>query len=216
MKVAEHVRPGGAGGKHPDLMLPLMEDVLKQKLDAFFPQMIQERNWSMLAVMLSAYHEADVLPRARQIQQAHGAAGLQNVAIFAVHLDSPGDVVMRTLAFLPLEGKTGAAARPISQPAMNERDAAGPAAGVGAGKVTTYKDAGDMFHAAHGWTALVYEGADAQETGWLQFACPQAVLSDDKAQPIGSETRPTGPSMGQPEALHWGTPTDPKWHLDAQ
>jgi len=215
IKVAEYVRPGGAGGKHPDVMLPLMEEGLKQKLDSVYPQTLRDRNWSMVAILLNAYNEADVLPRARQIQQVHGAAGVSEAVRYASMMLPAENVVMRALAFLPLEGKTGAAARPFSQPAMNERGAAGPAVNVPGGKVTTYKDAGDVLTSS-GWTALVYEGPDAQQTGWLQFACREAVMYDDKDQPIGYETRPTAPIKGQPETLHWGTPTDPHWHLDAQ
>jgi hypothetical protein len=62
----------------------------------------------------------------------------------------------------------------------------------------------------------VYEGADAQQTGWLQFACREAVLYDDKDQPYDYETRPSAPIAGQPERLQWGKPTAPKWHLDAR
>lgn len=215
MQVAEHVRPGGLGGKHPDVMLPLIEEVLRQKLDTYLPQMIKERNWSMLAMMLNAYNEADVLSRTRQIQQAHGDAGVQHVARYGSQFLPAGSVAMRSLAFLPLEGKTGPAARPFSQPAMNERNAAGPAVNIGAGTVTTYKDAGDILN-SHGWTALVYEGADAQQTGWLQFACREAVLFDDKDQAYDFETRPTASIAGQPETLQWGTPMNPKWHLDAR
>ncbi len=215
LKVTEYVRPGGPGGKHPDVMLPLLEDVLRHKLDSTLPQAIKDRSWTQIAILLNAYNEADVLARARQVQQVHGAAGLQNVAMYAAQMLPPESVVMRALAFLPLESKTGAAARPFSQPAMNERGAAGPAVSIGAGKVTTYKDAGDILTPS-GWTALVYEGADAQETGWLQFACREAVMYDDKDQPIGYETSPSAPIAGQPERLRWGTPQDPKWHLDAR
>lgn len=215
IKVAEYVRPGGLGGKHPDVMLPLMEEVLRQKLDSVYPQSLRDRNWSMLVLLLNAYAEADVLPRMRQIQQTHGAAGVRETTRQASMMLPAGSVVMRALAFLPLESKTGAAARPFSQPAMNERGAAGPAVNVPGGKVTTYKDAGDILTSS-GWTALVYEGPDAEQTGWLQFACREAVMYDDKDQPIGYETRPTAPIAGQPERLRWGTPQDPKWHLDAQ
>ena len=215
IKVAEYVRPGGPGGKHPDVMLPLMEEVLKQKLDSEFPPALKDGKWGLLVLLLNAYAEADVLPRARQIQQVHGAAGVREAVRTASMMLPAESVVMRALAFLPLEGKTGAAARPFSQPAMNERGAAGPAVNVPGGTVTTYKNAGDILTPS-GWTALVYEGPDAQETGWLQFACREAVMYDDKDQPIGYETRPTAAIAGQPERLRWGTPQDPKWHLDAR
>jgi hypothetical protein len=164
MKVAEYLRPGGAGGKHPDVMLPLMEEVLRQKLDSVYPEAVKTGSWSMVAVLLNAYNEADVLSRARQIQQVQGAAGVQEARRYAAMAMPAGSPALRALAFLPLESKTGASARPTSQPAMNERTAVGPAVNVPGGKVSTYDNAGDVFTSS-GWTALAYEGADAPSTG---------------------------------------------------
>jgi hypothetical protein len=215
IQVAEYLRPGGRGGARPGPVRPIVEEFLRQWLDQEYPKALRQRDWSRVIILLKSYDEPDMVSRARQIQAMHGDAGVQEARQAGAAFLPADHLAMRALAFLPLETKTGAAARPFSQPAMNERTPVGPAVNVPGGKVTTYDNAGDVLTQT-GWTALAYEGADAPSTGWLQFACREAEKFDAKGGSLGFVTGVTHSIAGQAEPLKWGTPQAPHWHIDAR
>jgi len=214
-KLALYLRPGGPGGKQPSPLLPLVENLLAVKLDATYFPVVAGASWSTVVHLLATYDEALVLDRAREIPRRHGAGILETVRRIAILTLGDAHHVPRALAFLGLEGQTGASARPTKPGAMNERKPVGPAVDVPGGKVTTHDDVQDA-HRQGGWTGLVYEGADAPNTGWLQFACRDAEGLDARGDHLGWVTGISAPIAGQPGRIHWEKPENARWHVDAK
>jgi hypothetical protein len=216
LQLAKYMRPGGAGGKYPRPLLPLVELALRPRLDRLFLAEVKVDRWSGAVMWLMAYDEPDRVPAARQVQTLKGDAGVAGCRHAAALILGDDHVVTRTFDFLPLEGKTGAAVRPPATAPMNTKTAAGPPVAVPGGTVETFKEVDDIVQGS-GWTGLIYEGADAPRTGWLQFAARECVKYDAKGKAFGYETSVTAQIAGQKkEPLRWGTPVSPWWHIDAR
>ncbi len=214
-KLALYLRAGGPGGKQPSPLLPLVENLLTVKLDATYFPVVAGASWSTVVHLLATYDEALVLDRAREIPRRHGAGILETVRRIAILTLGDAHHVPRALAFLGLEGQTGASARPTHYRAMNEGKPVGPAVDVPGGKVTTYDDVQDANRQG-GWTGLDYEGADAPNTGWLQFGCRDAEGLDARGDHLGWVTGISAPITGQPGRIHWEKPENARWHVDAK
>jgi len=126
---------------------------------------------------------------------------------------SDGHVISRALAFLPLEAQTGAGIRPASAQAMNMGAAAGAAVNVPGGAVTTFDNVSQP--AGQGkWFSFSYQGADAANTGWLQFLARECEMFDKTGKSAGFETSVETQATGQSEKRKWGTTGSPYWTID--
>jgi hypothetical protein len=65
-----------------------------------------------------------------------------------------------------------------------------------------------------GWFGFDYRGADAPNTGWLQFVAREAEAYDAAGKSLGFETHEVTSVKGQGEERHWGTPSAPAWTID--
>jgi hypothetical protein len=163
--------------------------------------------------LLRGYADADVLAKTREIQRVHGAPGVTRCVGFARMALGGAHIVTRSLAFLPLEAQTGAAARPASTQTMTMGAAAGAAVNVAGGAVTTY-DQIAMPGGQSKYFGFSYQGADAAKTGWLQFLTREAEMFDKKGKSAGFETSVETEAANQPEKRKWGTPSNPYWTID--
>ena len=115
-------------------------------------------NWSTVVHLLATYDEALVLDRAREIRGATGPGSSKTVRRIAIlTLGDARPDVPAALAFLGLEGQTGASARRDQPRGRNERrKLVGPAVDVPGGKVTAYdddvQDADRQREAGRAWT----------------------------------------------------------------
>ena len=139
--------------------------------------------------------------------------GVTSAATVAGMLFPAGHIIVRTLAFLPLEAQTGVAIRPASAQTMTPGAPAGAPVNVPGGAVTTY----DQMSQPGGrgkWFAFSYQGTDAEKTGWLQFLAREAEMFDSKGKSAGFETSVETTAANQPEKRKWGTPANPYWTID--
>ena len=111
VKLALHMRSGsGLAASSP--LGRLVERTLRPQLDHTYAAAVTGGNWSTIVWLLQGYPDADVLSKARDIQRAHGAAGVAACTTWADVAFSDSHVISRALAFLPLESQTGVASRP--------------------------------------------------------------------------------------------------------
>ena len=207
-----HLR-GGKGAVATTPIGQLAERSLRPRLDPAYAAAVAGANWAYIVVLLRGYPDADVLARTRDIQAAHGVPGVRNCAMWAGMILDSDHIISRSLAFLPLETQTGAAARPASTQTMTMGPAAGPAVNVPGGAVTTYdqitEPGGTRKH-----FGFSYQGTDADKTGWLQFLTREAEMFDSKGKSAGFETSVETEAANQPEKRKWGTPSSPFWTID--
>ena len=212
VNLALHMRMGsGLAASSP--LGQLVERTLRPQLDPAYAAAVTAGTWSTIVWLLQGYPDADVLPRARDIQRVHGAAGVAACAMWADMAFSDGHVIARALAFLPLEAQTGAGIRPASAQAMNMGAAAGAAVNVPGGAVTTFDNVSQP--AGQGkWFSFSYQGADAANTGWLQFLARECEMFDKTGKSAGFETSVETQATGQSEKRKWGTTGSPYWTID--
>ena len=212
VKLALHMR-FGAGLAASSPLGRLVERTLRPRLDAAYATAVAAGTWSTVVWLLQGYPDADVLAKARDIQRVHGAAGVAACAAWADMAFDSGHVIARALAFLPLEAQTGAAIRPASAQAMNLGAAAGAAVNVPGGAVTTFDNVSQP--AGQGkWFSFSYQGADAANTGWLQFLARECEMFDKTGKSAGFETSIETQAASQPEKRKWGTSGSPYWTVD--
>ena len=122
---------GGAVGVPASPIYPLVEARRVEKLGQEYAAAIAGSNFGYAVLLLNAYNDADLLPRANQIQTAKGAAGVAAATVQAKML-FPDDNhrVRRVLAYVPLQGQTSPAPAGGS---MTKGAAAGPGVAVAAG-----------------------------------------------------------------------------------
>ena len=179
----------------------------------------QQQGLGLRRLLLNAYSDKDLLARANWLLAIGTPAGVAAVQAQA-RLLFPDDNhrVRRILAYVLVQGKTGAAARPANASAWAVGAAAGPAVAVPDGAVSVYE------HVASGGGgtssfAFDYRGAHAEETGWLQFVGEEIERFD--ASTGGTSLGyfvPSSPlhGTGQPnEPIDWNTGSDRHWYLDA-
>lgn len=212
VELALHLRRGkGALATSPVGLL--VERALRPRLDPAFATALAGRNWPYIVWLLRGYPDGEVLAKVREIHKLHGLTGIQACAGWAGMSLDGGHIISRSLAFLPLEAQTGAAARPAASQTMDMGAAAGAAVAVPGGAVTTYdqitEPGGTRKH-----FGFSYEGADAEKTGWLQFLTREAEMFDSKGKSAGFETSVETEAANQPEKRKWGTPSRPYWTID--
>ncbi len=182
-----------------------------KKLDALYEAAVNGEKWDKALPLLDAYRDPDVLPKARKIK-AKGAAKLAAAAAAAkAAWADDNHRVRRTLSFLEVEDLTGAAVRPIDGTSVTGTtwDPAVKVPETG-GKVSY--GSGGTGGGATNWYGLKYEGADAQQTGWIQFIARNIEKRDDKDASLGFHT---GNWSGEGQnARKFSTPSAPVWHLD--
>lgn len=217
-ELARYLRPGGRGGGRPGPLRPVVEDVLRAKLDPVYAAALRSRDPGTLVLVLDRYDEPDLLLRARQILSVGGVSLVSACDGYATtYYGGANHPVARTLNFLWHEPQTGAAARPPAPAPMSFRNRVDPAVPVPGGKVDTYDVVDDVTKGAAGKGSfgLVYQGAEAPNTGWLQFGAREAEMFDATNGSLGFETSVTAPIKGQPERLRWSKPSAQWWHIDA-
>jgi hypothetical protein len=204
----------------------LAEPIRIRKLGIEYGAAVNGGNWARAVLLADAYSDVDLLPRLRQIQ-AKGPAALQTALFAARMMVFDGDRVARRLTFLQMEGQVGPTARPpspagginLGAPAPISVGGFPPAVAmhgtVPGGSVSAYTNV--SAGGTGNWYGLQYQGADAQDTGWIQFISREIERFDD---PSGGRSLgfyvPSGTilHLGQPEAIRYGTATKPVWYTD--
>jgi hypothetical protein len=208
--LGEHLPPGD----HPFGLRALIEQVRVAKRDAAYAAALSGFDRPVLIRLLDAYDDAAMLEKGHEIQRLKdkdGIAACQRTALLWPGRDRR---VARMFAFLPLEDKTGAATRPASSAVgVDTGPAAGPDVKVAGGSVKDYETAKAMGET--GFFGFDYEGADAAQTGWLQFIAHEAEMFDAKGTSLDFEKDTPTEAEGQSEKREWGTTAAPIWALDA-
>jgi hypothetical protein len=191
---------------------PLVETRRVDKLNAEYAAAIAAANWDYAVLLLNAYNDADLLPKAKDIQAGKGAAGLAAATAAADRVFSYDDNnrARRILAYIPLEGQ--AVPAPVTGPIGMTMGAGGAGVAAGGGTVTSYTNATDPSGTA-GWFGLDYQGPDAQKTGWIQFLAREAERFDTDNTSLGFVDTETTAS-GQAEPRKWSTHDNPYWTID--
>lgn len=211
--IAELLRSGGSA------VYKQVEARRIQKLEQEYKAALHIGNWGYAALLLGAYSDTDLLPRAQALLTAGGPAGVavaQGQARMVFRDDNHR--VRRILAYLLVQGQTGAAARPAIAAAGAVGAAAGPAVAVPDGAVSVYEHVASGGGATNDF-AFDYRGAHAEQTGWLQFVGEEIERFDAAAG--GSSLgyyEPSSPlhGTGQPnEPIDWNSATEKHWYLDA-
>ncbi|MEA2310507.1 MAG: hypothetical protein QOE28_475 [Solirubrobacteraceae bacterium] len=203
-----HMR-GGAVGVSASPFYPLVEARRVEKLGQEYAAAIASANWGYAVILLNSYNDADLLPKARDIQTTGGAAGVTAAANIARLLFSDDNHrVRRVLAFLPLESQA------VPAPTHAEGMTNGPGAGtaVGGGTATAYEHVTDTSGDSD-WFSFDYQGANAQTTAWLQFLAREAEMFDSDGNSTGFVHTETT-AAGQAEARRWSTHDSPYWTID--
>lgn len=189
----------------------LAEQVRIKKLDELYIAAVNGAKWDKAVVLLDAYLESDILPKARLIK-AKGDPALAAATTEAEKAySSDNHRVRRTLSFLGVENLTGSAVRPTT--------ASGVTGGTKEAAVKVPETGGSVQYSsgsAAGSTGnvygLAYTGDDAQDTGWIQFIARNIEKLDDKDASLGFFTGSWTPS-GQ-GARDFSTAAAPGYYLD--
>jgi hypothetical protein len=211
--IAELLRSGGT---------PLYKQVEArriQKLEQEYKAALHIGSWGYAALLLNAYSDKDLLPRAQDLLTAGGPAGVavaqgQARTVFT----DDNHRVRRILAYLLVQNQAGAAARPANATVHPTGAAVGPAVAVPDGAVSVYEHAASRGGGTNDF-AFDYRGAHAEQTGWLQFVGEEIERFDSATggNSLGYY-EPSSPlhGSGQPnEPIDWNTATDRHWYLDA-
>jgi hypothetical protein len=211
--IADLLRPGNSP------LYKLVEARRVEKLEQEYVAAVNNKVWGYACLLLNAYNDKDLLARANWLLAIGTPAGVAAAQAQArVLFPDDNHRVRRILAYVLVQGKTGAAARPANASAWAVGAAAGPAVAVPDGAVSVYE------HVASGGGgtsnfAFDYRGAHAEETGWLQFVGEEIERFD--AATGGTSLGyfvPSSPlhGTGQPnEPIEWNTGSDRHWYLDA-
>jgi hypothetical protein len=213
VELAVHLR-GGKGVAAATPTGRLVEAALRPRLDAFYAGTVRAGNWGPIAWLLRGYVDADVLGKARDIQTTHRTPGLESSERMADAMYGNAHVVSRTLRFLQMESQTGVAARPTGTQAMNMGAAAGAAVAVPGGAVTSYEQVAHPRTGVTKWFSFSYQGADADKTGWLQFASRECEMFDRRGNSAGFETSIETEATSQPGKRKWSSDKARFWDLD--
>jgi hypothetical protein len=194
------------------------EPIRIRKLGEAYEAAVNAGTWPQAVVLLNAYNDDDLLPKARLIK-AKGAAAMTAAAAAATAQWSGDDNnrVRRTLSFIQVEDQVGPSARPASSGTGYNLGAATDAGvAVPGGTVTTHTGVQVPGGAAADSYSFNYQGADAQNTGWVQFISREMERFDAATggNSLGFVTPATLTHLGQPETIRYGTPAAPDWHVD--
>jgi hypothetical protein len=204
-----------------DKMLPAYERVRRiaepirvAKLGQEYEAAVNASNWARAIDLLNAYNDLDLLPRARFIA-GKGAPALAAAAAAANTRWAADDNnrVRRTLSFLGVESQTGAAARPAGAlPGAMSGGTTQPGVAVPGGTVTV--TSGQSLAGVPGatWFGFDYQGAQAQQTGWIQFIARNIEKFDASGTSLGFHPGTWTPSGQGPRTL--STTAAPIWYLD--
>jgi hypothetical protein len=185
-----------------------IEHVRLHKLDPLYEAAVNGEAWDRAVVLLDGYRETDITPQARRIPKAKLPAAQ---AAAKTALPDDNHRVRRALAFVAVEPLTGAAVRPVEgthvsgtrwEPAKDVPETGGRVSYGSGGQVD-----GDL-----NYYGLRYEGADAQQTGWVQFIARNVEKFDAADASLGFQPG-TWSGSGQ-NARTLSTPDAPIWHLD--
>lgn len=210
--IADLLRSGGTA------LYKLVEARRIEKLGQEYEAALANKVWGYACLLLNAYNDADLLPKAQRMLAVGGPAGVAAAQFQANYLFADDNHrVRRILAYLLVQGKTGAAARPTDAQGWTVGAAAGPGVAVDGGTVKVYESvsgggASTLF-------AFDYRGAHAEETGWLQFVGEEVERFDTATggNSLGYYV-PSGQlhGSGQPnEPIDWNTASKRNWYLDA-
>lgn len=212
--IADLLRSGGSA------LYKLVEARRIEKLEQEYVAALRISNWGYAVLLLNAYNDKDLLPRAQWMLAIGGPAGVAAAQGQArMYFGGDNHRVRRVLAYLLVQGKTGAAARPTDAQGWTVGAAAGPGVAVDGGTVKVYEQVSPGGAAAATMFGFDYRGAHAEETGWLQFVGEEIERFD--AATGGTSLgyfEPSGPlhGSGQPnEPIEWNTATERHWYLDA-
>lgn len=211
--LAELLRSGGTP------LYKLVEARRIEKLEQEYAAALRNKDWGHACLLLNAYNDTDFMARAQQILTIGGPAGVAMAQVIAVNLFADDNHrVRRVLAYLLVQGKTGAAARPTDAQAWVVGAAAGGGVAVDGGTVKVYEHVSPGGPVANMF-AFDYRGAHAEDTGWLQFVGEEIERFDSATG--GSSLGYYVPSAqlhgtGQTnEPIDWNTATEKHWYLDA-
>jgi hypothetical protein len=201
-----------------NLMMPwaffirlLAETVRIKKLDELYIAAVNGAKWDKAVVLLDAYLDASVLPKARLIK-AKGDAALTAAATEAAKVySSDNHRVRRTLSFLEVENLTGSAVRPIGASGVTGSTSEAAVKVPETGGSVTYSSGGTAGSNKNVY-GLTYTGDDAQDTGWIQFIARNIEKLDDKDASLGFHVGNWTPS-GQ-SARAFSTSAAPGYYLD--
>jgi hypothetical protein len=185
-----------------------IEIVRLRKLDPLYEAAVTGEAWDRAVVLLDGYRETDLLPKARRIPKAKLPAAQ---AAAKTALPDDNHRVRRALAFVAVEPLTGAAVRPVEgthvtgtrwEPAKAVPETGGRVSYGSGGQVD-----GDLDY-----YGLRYEGADAQQTGWIQFIARNLEKFDAADASLGFHPGAWSGSGQNVRTL--STADAPIWHLD--
>jgi hypothetical protein len=207
--LAESIR-GGPVGVPSSTIYPLVEARRIEKLGQDYAAAISSSNWIVVVWLLNSYNDTDLPGKATDIQTAKGAAGIASAAGIAQAL-YPDDNhrVRRILAYVPLQGQTGAAA-PGTSTTMTQ-GAATPGTAVGSGQVVAYQNA--AMGAQTGFFGQEYQGADAAQVNWIQFIAREGEKFDAAGRSLGFRDDKWTPT-GQTQERQYSSPSDQRWFVD--
>jgi hypothetical protein len=201
---------GGAVGVARSPVYPLVEARRVEKLGQEYTAAVANGFWIYAVMLLNAYNDADLLPKATEIQTVKGAAGITN-ASNAARLVFPDDNhrVRRILAFVPLQTQTAPA--PASGSATLGA-AAGPGVAVAGGTVTAYQ--GVVIPGATGtFFGFDYQGPGATNVAWIQFIAREGEKFDAAGNSLGFVDDTWTPT-GQTWERQYSSPSNQRWYVD--
>ncbi|RKT74650.1 hypothetical protein DFJ66_8017 [Saccharothrix variisporea] len=218
--LADTLRSGGGP------LYPLVEarrvEKLGQDYEAAISQAVgspaQADRWDRVVRLLGAYNDADLAARAQRVQAVGGPTAV--TAAQAASQRVFGDDthrVRRILLYTARQAQAGAPARP-ADPQPFATGGAGPAVAVPGGSVTTYSQVAPGTGAGTGtpdWYALDYQGAQAEQTGWLQFISREMERFDTGGASLGYFVPTSGlVHQGQPGNVEYSRPGAEHWYID--
>jgi hypothetical protein len=191
------------------------EPIRIQKLGEAYEAAVNAGTWPQAVLLLNAYNDADLVPKANLIKAKGAPAMTAAAAAATAQWADDNNRVRRALAFIQVEDQVGASARPAFPAAgTNLGPASDAGVAVPGGTVTAH--AGVSSGGAADQYAFQYAGEDAQETGWVQFISREIERFDapTAGASLGYAALGSLTHLGQPETINYGTHLAPEWHVD--
>jgi hypothetical protein len=197
----------------------IVEEERVRKLNEMYEHSLRGESWPDVVRYLNAFNDADLLPKARLIRirrSNYGITHAQSAAARIWHSDQYR--VRRAIAFAGVEHLAAEASGALGAENIVTGAAAGAPVAVPGGHVTTFAH---PTHTPGGGAPDVpeffgysYQGADARQSGWIQFLAREAEKYDARGASLGFETGVVTYAANQNEPRHWGTSRNPYWTVD--